>query len=108
MGTRQRAVIILSAAVVASVGIAGPANAHVIQIHHPVTGEQIDTHKGKKFDELKAILAQFGLSGGWVGGDGEAHWHGLIDACGATMGNGSAVTISAPWNEQNPCKHFGP
>lgn len=102
-----RTAVILSATALASVAVAAPASAHVIQVYHPVTGEQIDTHNGKNFQELKAELAEFGIYGGWVGAGGAAHWHGLIDACRATGSNSSAVTISAPWNDLNPCKHGG-
>ena len=66
--------------------MAGPASAHVITVTNPKTGEVVRE--------------------GWVGGDGAAHGHGLITACGSLAGN-DVVSISAPWNPLNNCKHFG-
>jgi hypothetical protein len=79
-----------------------PANAHVIQVTNPHSGEAVSTHKGKAFEELK----EFG-DFGWVGGFASfaAHGGGLNDACEATSDN----EVVSLWGPPNPetCPHGG-
>ncbi len=97
----RKLLVVVPAAALASVAMAAPANAHIIQVTNPHTGETVSTHNGEAFEWLK----EFG-DFGWVGGGGAAHMHGLVSACEATAGN-DVVSISAPWNGLNPCKHEG-
>lgn len=97
-------VIVMTAVMVMALSV--PANAHVIQVTNPRTGDTVSTHRGGPFEEIK----EFG-DFGWVGGMASfaAHGGGLIHACMATTANGNSVVfIGAPWNEQNHCKHLGP
>ncbi len=103
----RKLLVVVPAVALASVAMATPANAHMIQVTNPQTGETVSTHNGKTFEEFKAWAAMNGFGDvGWVGGGGAAHGHGLVSACEATADN-DVVSISAPWNELNPCKHGG-
>ncbi len=75
---------VVLAVILGSLALAGPANAHIIEVTTPA-GETV--HEG------------------WVGGGGAAHVHGLVNACMATADN-DVLTIHTTWNPANSCTHF--
>ena len=58
-----RTVMLLIAAALLLALMVAPAAAHTLKVHHPNSGEQIQTHRSAQFD-----WSNQGLGGGWVGG----------------------------------------
>lgn len=110
IATRTAAPIIAAALLLTLLVV--PASAHVIKVHHPGSGEQIQTHRSSQFDVYNGTLG-----GGWVGGPvglpgqgkglvlggpgGDAlmtpsHEGGLNASCESLEANPSAADIRGP------------
>lgn len=114
----QRVATSLIAAAMLLALLVVPAAAHVIKVHHPGSGEQIETHRSTQFDVYNEMLG-----GGWVGGpvglpgQGEglvpggpggdalmtpSHESGLNTSCESLEANPSAADIRGPGGEDCP------
>lgn len=91
---RMLRVLVLTCAALMAFSL--PASAHVIQVTNPQSGETVSTHNGKPFEGM----------GGWVGGGGAGHVHGLVNACRAITND--VVFIGTTWNPADECTHFTP